>query len=382
MNHSGGLLSLALVLLLFPTVAAETPPQDLRLVGDHWTAWDPPASFPEGAEVYTIVVADTLWDLAARFLGDPYLWPQIWERNQYILDAHWIYPGDPLLLGIQVTSPEEAGLVTEAIPDEPAAKLSKAAPYPLVQLGHADDIYCSGFIGELEETFPYRVSGSEYEFLGPSFDLGRRAKIQAQFGVVGTIKYGLSLGDIVYLAAGREDNLKPGDTFTSVAPGAVVRHPLTEERLGRFYGYLGQVRILSVQESSSIGEIVQSCHFMTIGAALKPFVAEPIPSRRKKPMRPPSYPASKDVLEGSAVIVHAKDGLVVLGKDHVIFIDQGKNKGLIAGDILTVYRVTRGGLPSLLLGEIALLSVREETSAAKIVESRYPIYIGDIAALN
>ena len=125
MNHSGGLLSLALVLLFFPTVAAETPPQDLHLVGDHWTAWDPPASFPEGAEVYTIVVADTLWDLAARFLGDPYLWPQIWERNQYILDAHWIYPGDLLLISGAAVAESfgDAAGVGRATPDPSAAGL-------------------------------------------------------------------------------------------------------------------------------------------------------------------------------------------------------------------------------------------------------------------
>ncbi len=55
---------------------------------------------PEGAKVHTVVPGDTFWALAATNLGNPYLWPQIWEKNQYVLDAHWIYPGDPLVLDL------------------------------------------------------------------------------------------------------------------------------------------------------------------------------------------------------------------------------------------------------------------------------------------
>ena len=86
---------------------ADQPPGNLQLVGDHWTAWDPPTSFPDGAEVYIIQKGDTLWDLANQYYGDPYLWPQLWERNQYIVDAHWIYPGDPLVVGVEITSIDE-----------------------------------------------------------------------------------------------------------------------------------------------------------------------------------------------------------------------------------------------------------------------------------
>src|SRR5688572_9800138 len=113
-----GLVLAAVVLGSSVLAAADRPPQDLHLVGDHWTAWDPPQP-PAGVQVHIIERGDTLWDLAARFFGDPYLWPQIWEKNQYILDAHWIYPGDPLVLGIEVAPVEtltEAGEV--GIPEE------------------------------------------------------------------------------------------------------------------------------------------------------------------------------------------------------------------------------------------------------------------------
>lgn len=96
--------------------SATTPPRDLRLVGDHWTAYYPPdpASFPPGSNVHIIERGDTLWDLAERFYGDPYLWPQLWENNTYITDSHWIYPGDPLLIQGETTTGRSPSRPTSA----------------------------------------------------------------------------------------------------------------------------------------------------------------------------------------------------------------------------------------------------------------------------
>ena len=64
----------------------------------HWSRYKYPETIPEGATYYIVVRGDTLWDISERFLGNPYLWPQIWDQNRYITDAHWIYPGDPLII--------------------------------------------------------------------------------------------------------------------------------------------------------------------------------------------------------------------------------------------------------------------------------------------
>ena len=43
--------------------------------------------------VHTVVEGDTLWDLSAKYLGSPWKWTTIWERNRFITNPHYIYPG-------------------------------------------------------------------------------------------------------------------------------------------------------------------------------------------------------------------------------------------------------------------------------------------------
>ena len=52
----------------------------------------------EPSDIYVIQDGDTLWDIAALNMGNPYYWARLWSINNYITNPHWIYPGDILRL--------------------------------------------------------------------------------------------------------------------------------------------------------------------------------------------------------------------------------------------------------------------------------------------
>jgi LysM repeat protein len=366
------------------------------LVGDHWTAWNPPVP-PAGAEVYVVQRGDTLWDLAAKFYSNPYLWPQIWEKNQYILDAHWIYPGDPLEIVGKVTSDALSSLGDQGTGETPAESgvdadenageeegegvevkgATLGAPVPLAA---ETDISCTGYVGEMNEEFPFRLIGSESEALllnRTAYQDAEAKRIQGDYGSRASLKLGLMAGDIIYVDGGSSKGMSAGEQYTAVLPMETVIHPVTRASFGRYYHYLGRIRILSVQETTAIAEIVESCDAMVVGSHLKLFEAQPVPIGRTSLMRPVNFPTSAEKLKDAPVILFSQHNLTALGVDHVVQIDRGAEDDLTPGDIFTIYRENRPGMPPVVLGELAVLSVQKHSAVAKIIESRYSIYLGD-----
>ncbi|MDP4530215.1 LysM domain-containing protein [Alkalimonas delamerensis] len=53
----------------------------------------------EGApERYIVKRGDTLWDISAIYLNQPWRWPELWRMNPQIDNPHLIFPGDVLML--------------------------------------------------------------------------------------------------------------------------------------------------------------------------------------------------------------------------------------------------------------------------------------------
>lgn len=102
----------ALLLLLGSSVSlADGPPPELR---------------PDHPERYTVVKGDTLWGIAARFLKEPWRWPEIWKKNPGIKNPNLIYPGDVLVLRVTANGPEVQVERTVEIEERKVVKLAPA----------------------------------------------------------------------------------------------------------------------------------------------------------------------------------------------------------------------------------------------------------------
>jgi hypothetical protein len=388
-----------LLVAALPLLGAEKsrPPRDLHQVGDHWTAYNPPdpSTYPAGAKTYTIKRGDTLWGLAQAHLGNAYLWPQLWESNTWITDAHWIYPGDVLLIeGEGVKAAETAAAANAAGQTAQATTGTGASAQTAVQqrqgletvgglsatlitkadavggtagpvaLGDENNLYCYGYIGDPNESIPNRVMAYEdyEEFYNP--------------GDV-TQDLGGSEGDLVFIQGGTATGINPGDTYIVVEPRALVYNPNDQTQLvGREYEFRGQIRILCASDHQARGIVTQSCMDIKPGARLKPLPTLPIPLAKI-----PNMPAFCDPNSGkrAGTIVDAQGGwALALGEGILIQINLGRDDAIQPGDFLTVYRENvQPGQDRQILGEIGVLTTEAKTATAMIVAMRYSMRIGD-----
>jgi len=76
---------------------------------------------------YVVRRGDTLWDISAKFLSKPWLWPEIWQANPQVRNPHLIYPGDVLNLsfinGPRLTLQPQVHAEGEAVSAIPLSEL-------------------------------------------------------------------------------------------------------------------------------------------------------------------------------------------------------------------------------------------------------------------
>lgn len=226
-------------------------------------------------------------------------------------------------------------------------------------IGVEQDVYCSGWLGPVDQPFLGAVVSAE--------------KVDSQREFV--------QGDYVYLNIGASRGVLAGQEFWACRADRVVyKWGSVTEEIGRIYTTPGRVRVICALEDSAIAEIVRSCAEVEVGDTLLPF--EPIPIPLVKRTRPIT---SCDSSNGKVLghIVDAVDGVTAIATTTVVYLDLGDRDGLVPGDFASVYRTRENanGVRTV-LGEVAILKTEPHTAVAVVTMMTDTMYAGDEVELK
>jgi hypothetical protein len=367
----GGLVGLALAGTL--AVAQDAPPAGLQTgpatVAPHWTKNTGfPTTVPEGAAYHIVERGDTLWDLAARYLDNPYLWPQLWDTNSYIEDAHWIYPGDPVLLPEVALISEGAGEelplgepegITEEFGVEGEVGAAGAPGAALAPVTDETALQCAMYIVQDQEDDSLYIVGGE-----PGGD---------------KVAYGER--DIVYLNKGSNAGVRAGDLYALHHVAYTVKHPVSGRKLGTKVETTGWVKVILAQEDTATAVIEESCADIHAADYLTPFERVNVPMVVRRTVSDRLTPPTGKV-EGYVVAI--QNDAMIAGAGHFVSLNAGANDGVSPGSVFTVFRVMYPSVPTPrnVIGEATVVATRDTTSTAKVTYSREEIMVGDQVELR
>jgi hypothetical protein len=347
-----------------PAPAAQVGPFE---VAPHWSPYNYPKSIKEGQAFHMVVRGDTLWDIAGRYLGNPFLWPQIWEANAYIKKARLIYPGDPVVLpSVQMI---ETAVTQETTTEGRGAKTTEALVLEtpewanldaLINVASTDTVRFAGYISASIEDESLRVKAME--LMGGS-------AIEAVSA--STYQY-------VVLNRGASSGLKAGDLYSTHRRSRVIKHPVTHKKVGYRIETTGVVRIVLVAENSARAVIEASSRETLVKDYLRPLVEVESPLVKRRVVVE-GGDLSVDGTRPAGYVVDIADGSSVAATGVTVGLDMGAGSGLAVGRVITVFRQADKSDPVTKrpLGAAVVIAVRENFSVARLVYSREEIVIGD-----
>jgi hypothetical protein len=257
---------------------------------------------PDAPSTYVVQPGDTLWDISAKFLTDPWYWPEIWHINPQVENPHLIYPGDTLALTWVDGQPR----VTVA--QGGATRLSpRVREHPLSEAIHAIPYdHIAAFMQRPAVLSEEQVRGAPYVAHGRDHRLVSAA------------------GQEVYVR--RLGSAALGSRYSVYHVGDELKDPDDGDVLGYQGLFTGEADLKRSGDPSTM-LIVDSARETLDGDILVPSAGDP------KMDFIPRAPKSK--VEGTIMSV-IDDRTVVAGYD-VVIINRGTRHGLEPGHVLTVW---------------------------------------------
>ncbi len=242
-------------------------------------------------KMYVVGEGDNLWDLSEEFFFDSMMWPALWSLNPQITNPHYIYPGDVLFIRPPGVKEEKTSLVWSAsrYNESPKNLTLRTRTYGFIA---AEDYQESGII---------QFSREEKEYL--------------------------STYDEVYIEFTTARVVRPGDEYTIYR----VERPIasldeeSDEPVGQLVKFLGVIRILDTSKPLVRG-LVLSCS----EEILRDDLVTGIFSQQNI-----TKPVGND-LDVSGKILDSFEEIDMYGEHQYVFIDLGRNQGVVPGNRLTV----------------------------------------------
>ena len=305
---------------------------------------------------YIVVPGDTLWGIAARFLRDPYRWPDVWEPNKdTIRNPHRIYPGDVVLLDRSGGSPKLRLATVKVSPRVRVEQTSAAIP-----------------------TIPSNLI--EPYLSQPLFvaegGLNDAPKIIAtQEGRV----Y-LGKGDLAYVSGAVDDKVESWQVYR---PGIALVDPTNKETLGFEAIFLGTARLERKTDPTTM-RIIESKQEIGAGDRLVP---------APKPELVDYTPRAPRAAIDARVISTYGAGREV-GGQRVISVSKGKQDGVERGHVLALHsfgaevrdrsniferNLTTIKLPDERNGLVFIFRVFDRVSYGLVMNQNRPVKLGDLA---
>ena len=276
----------------------------------------PPAAsatqYPEGL-VHTVVQGDTLWDLSAKYLGSAWLWPELWERNRFLTNPHYIYPG----ISVTVFPPPPREYVWEIREPAPAPQAEPAVTAAPPSLAVTPPFGKESQRPTLSITPDEFVRAGEFTPERPKGIGSIRSGEQA--------KLAFSEGDKVFLALDKEI---PAGQILGVYR---VRGPVRSRTARPVSGYVQYlVGILQVSEVKRNGHVTAVVRKSFEDLGREDVIREEIPSYS------PVFPQ-----EGAggleAFVIAGQAPKLELATGDIVFLDRGKDAGVAVGDVFRLY---------------------------------------------
>ncbi len=326
---------------------------------------------------HVVVKGDTLWDITGKYLGNPFTWPTVWQKNPQIKDAHWIYPGDV----VNIDGNGDGSGTGDAAPvADPGAGNFQQGSDPLAGFAQNPDNQKMAPLdtaaAALELVIPPTQSVLSLESVlnAPVLYPADEPIPAPQSEIVYDDEYGthqLMPGFTIEIKLGSDQGIKLGERMAIVERDDKVATNVMPNTRGRLEETRALADVIEVRKKTSLLRLVSVFGPVGIGAKV----------RRYEPPAVVSVTAFEDFkeVEPATVIVNDRLGRVQMPGTAVI-VNRGEVDGIGQGDIYEFMDGTQDRGLAAMRGYGLVVRTTRTTSTIQIVGATpKAILIGDKA---